>query len=178
MPTKKQQQVQQTVDKRFVDWDGLQKILRGDVFSLLEILEKDNDNQTLRRAYVRGVCGYFEGCTNGLYAFLEKANQHCPDDEKLKLPDINKDDFAYIKIEKIIEWCENRLQVSHEEAFFKERLEKLKPVFVLRNHLMHPENPSKLVVEEAAIEEIRLGLMIYLESMDSIYARFQTMQDS
>ena len=52
--------------EKFDRMSALQQVVITDVAELMDRLEKEPANQTLRMAFVRGAWGYKEGCLNGL----------------------------------------------------------------------------------------------------------------
>ena len=58
------------LDKTFVEFNGLHKILTRDIENILEKYERCWEDQTMRRMFVRTVCAAIEGEIYGLKIFI------------------------------------------------------------------------------------------------------------
>jgi hypothetical protein len=150
-------------------WASLERALIGDINELIDRFEREPESQTLRRALVRGVWGYKEGCTNGICDFLAIYGRSLNSALSENVTKRTKT-LALIKV-ALKRVAEIGLTPGWQPDFSQVRWRSLRKSYSYRNRLMHPKFATDITLSDNEAQETLDGLRWFTAAMVDLRTR-------
>lgn len=159
---------QEAANQAMDTWMALEKGLRDDVIELYKLHDASFDNQVLRRAFVRGVWGFKEGCLHGLNQFVRTV-EYLSGDPHPRRPERRMATLQRMKL--TLKWATDRLTPGWQPDFSGAGWRAAGSSLRVRDRLMHPKNASQLTIDDAAMGDVRDAMAWFLSSITELQTR-------
>lgn len=165
---------------------GMNEVLREDMSVLLDALDEDPENQTLRRSFVRASWAFVEAMVFGIKAMTLRAMDLGQGDMTWKDRKFLTEESFAVSIDGVVkrkseypgavpnikcafQAASKYFELDWKPSFMDVRWQKVPSAIELRNRLMHPKSVRTVHISDEEIQGHRSAIEWFLESYKGMF---------